>query len=54
MQAKRDDGAGFAAETGGAGQGLKNMQARSASIGGGLRVSSGPGLGTAVEVPLRA
>src|SRR5215207_1284105 len=50
----RDDGAGFAAETDGAGQGLKNMQARSASIGGGLRVSSRPGLGTAVEVTLRA
>jgi len=50
----RDDGEGFAAENDGAGQGLKNMQARSASIGGGLRVSSRPGLGTAVEVTLRA
>jgi signal transduction histidine kinase len=50
----RDDGAGFAGETDGAGQGLKNMQARSASIGGGLHVSSRPGLGTAVEVTLRA
>jgi signal transduction histidine kinase len=50
----RDDGAGFAAETDGAGQGIKNMQARSASIGGGLRVRSHPGLGTAVEVTLRA
>ena len=50
----RDDGAGFAAESDGAGQGLKNMQARSASIGGGFRVRSRPGLGTAVEVTLRA
>ena len=50
----RDDGAGFAAETDGAGQGLKNMQARSASIGGGLRIRSRPGLGTVVEVALRA
>jgi signal transduction histidine kinase len=50
----RDDGAGFAAETDGAGQGLRNMQSRSASIGGGFRVRSRPGLGTAVEVTLRA
>ena len=50
----RDDGAGFAEEADGAGQGLKNMEARSASIGGGLRIRSRPGLGTAVEVTLRA
>ena len=50
----RDDGAGFATETDGAGQGLKNMQTRSASIGGGFRIRSRPGLGTAVEVTLRA
>jgi signal transduction histidine kinase len=50
----RDEGTGFAAESDGAGQGLKNMQARSASIGGGLRIRSRPGLGTAVEVTLRA
>jgi signal transduction histidine kinase len=50
----RDDGAGFVAETDEAGQGLKNMKARSASIGGGFRVRSRPGLGTAVEVTLRA
>ena len=50
----RDDGAGFAQETDGAGQGLKNMEARSASIGGGFRVRSRPGLGTAVEITLRA
>jgi signal transduction histidine kinase len=50
----RDDGAGFAGETDGAGQGLENMKARSASIGGGFRIRSRPGLGTAVEVTLRA
>jgi two-component system nitrate/nitrite sensor histidine kinase NarX len=50
----RDDGTGLAAETDGAGQGLKNMRARCASIGGGFRVRSRPGLGTAVEVTLRA
>src|SRR5829696_9381620 len=50
----RDDGAGFEPETDGAGQGLRNMRARSASIGGGFRVRSRPGLGTAVEVTLRA
>jgi signal transduction histidine kinase len=50
----RDDGAGFEEESDGAGQGLKNMQARSASIGGGFSVRSRPGLGTAVEVTLRA
>ena len=50
----RDDGAGFAPATDGAGQGLRNMEARSASIGGGFRIRSRPGLGTAVEVTLRA
>jgi signal transduction histidine kinase len=50
----RDDGTGLPAETDGAGQGLENMRARCASIGGGFRVRSRPGLGTAVEVTLRA
>jgi signal transduction histidine kinase len=50
----RDDGAGFEGETDAAGQGLKNMKTRSASIGGGFRIRSQPGLGTAVEVTLRA
>jgi signal transduction histidine kinase len=49
----RDDGDGFDAEGDGAGQGLKNMQVRSASIGGGFRIRSRPGSGTAVEVTLR-
>jgi signal transduction histidine kinase len=50
----RDDGAGFEGELDAAGQGLKNMEARSASIGGAFRLRSQPGLGTAVEVTLRA
>jgi signal transduction histidine kinase len=49
----RDDGAGFEGRTDDAGQGLRNMRARSASIGGGLRIRSRPGAGTAVEVTLR-
>src|SRR5207247_1949557 len=32
----------------------RNMRARSASIGGGFRLRSGPGRGTALEVVLRA
>jgi signal transduction histidine kinase len=49
-----DDGTGFDDETVSAGQGLKNMRARSASIGGGFRLRSEPGRGTALEVVLRA
>jgi signal transduction histidine kinase len=49
-----DDGSGFDDETVAAGQGLRNMKARSASIGGGFRVRSQPGQGTALEVVLRA
>jgi signal transduction histidine kinase len=49
-----DDGSGFDDETVSAGQGLRNMKARSASIGGGFRVRSQPGHGTALEVVLRA
>jgi signal transduction histidine kinase len=49
-----DDGSGFDDETVSAGQGLKNMEARSASIGGGFRLRSEPGRGTALEVVLRA
>jgi signal transduction histidine kinase len=50
----RDDGQGFEAATDAAGQGLKNMRARTASIGGDFRLQSRPGRGTAVEVTLRA
>jgi signal transduction histidine kinase len=49
-----DDGSGFDEQAIAAGQGLKNMRARAASIGGGFRLSSAPGRGTALEVVLRA
>jgi hypothetical protein len=49
-----DDGSGFDEREIAAGQGLKNMRARAASIGGGFRLTSTPGRGTALEVVLRA
>jgi hypothetical protein len=49
-----DDGDGFDEAEIAAGQGLKNMRARAASIGGGFRLVSAPGRGTALEVVLRA
>jgi signal transduction histidine kinase len=49
-----DDGSGFDEDGIAAGQGLKNMRARAASIGGGFRLVSTPGRGTALEVVLRA
>jgi signal transduction histidine kinase len=49
-----DDGAGFEEEAVSAGQGLRNMRARATSIGGGFRLLSAPGRGTALEVTLRA
>jgi signal transduction histidine kinase len=49
-----DDGEGFPTETVTAGQGLRNMRERASSIEGGLSVRSTPGLGTALEVVLRA
>src|SRR5918911_513846 len=49
-----DDGAGFDDEAVAAGQGLRNMRARTASIGGGFRLRTRPGRGTALEVVLRA
>ena len=49
-----DDGTGFDEETVASGQGLRNMRARTASIGGGFRLRSEPGRGTALEVVLRA
>ena len=49
-----DDGSGFDEHEIAAGQGLKNMRARAASIGGGFRLTSAPGRGTALEVVLRA
>jgi signal transduction histidine kinase len=50
----RDDGVGFDGEVDGAGQGMKNMRARAASIGGHFSIASAPGHGTALEVVLRA
>jgi signal transduction histidine kinase len=49
-----DDGEGFDEAEIAPGQGLKNMRARAASIGGGFRLRSAPGRGTALEVVLRA
>jgi signal transduction histidine kinase len=49
----RDDGAGFDGESSPAGQGLKNIRSRAASIEGGFTVTSRPGWGTALEVVLR-
>ena len=48
-----DDGAGFEGESDGAGQGLRNIRERAASIEGGFRLRTRPGLGTALEVTLR-
>lgn len=50
----RDDGVGFDGEEVAAGQGMKNMRRRAATIDGGFSLRSRPGLGTAVEVTLRA
>jgi signal transduction histidine kinase len=49
-----DDGEGFPLEVATAGQGLRNMRDRASSIEGGLSVRSTPGLGTSLEVVLRA
>ena len=48
-----DDGAGIDVEDPGAGQGLKNMRSRAASIEGVLSLKSSPGKGTSIEVVLR-
>jgi signal transduction histidine kinase len=50
----RDDGAGFDGDTDPAGQGLRNLRARAAAIGGVFSLRSIPGQGTALEVTLRA
>ncbi len=50
----RDNGVGFDGEEVGAGQGMKNMRLRAATIDGGFALRSRPGLGTAVEITLRA
>jgi signal transduction histidine kinase len=48
-----DDGTGFDGEVTAGGQGLRNIRARIASIGGGLDLRTSPGHGTALEVTLR-
>src|SRR6266536_2594164 len=48
-----DDGEGFDGESPAAGQGLKNIRARTKTIEGGFTLTSKPGLGTALEVVLR-
>ena len=50
----RDDGAGFERNGDGAGQGLRNIRARSAAIDGRFDVRSRPGAGTELVVTLRA
>jgi signal transduction histidine kinase len=50
----RDDGEGFDGEPTAAGQGLRNIRARTKSIEGGFTLTSRPGIGTALEVVLRA
>src|SRR5207237_7790316 len=50
----RDDGEGFDGQGTAAGQGLKNIRSRAASIEGGFKLTSRPGFGTALEVVLRA
>ena len=53
--AVRDDGGGFEQDGGaGAGQGLRNIRARSAAIEGAFDVRSAPGFGTELVVTLRA
>jgi signal transduction histidine kinase len=49
-----DDGAGFELDGEGAGQGLRNMRDRAATIGGAFSLRSTPGAGTALEIVLRA
>jgi len=49
-----DDGVGFDGAEAAAGQGLKNMRLRAKTIDGGFNLRSRPGLGTALEVVLRA
>ena len=50
----RDDGTGFDGQATEAGQGLKNIRARTQTIEGGFSLTSRPGFGTALEVVLRA
>jgi signal transduction histidine kinase len=49
-----DDGRGLDEEAEARGQGLRNIRARAAAIGGGLRLFTRPGGGTSLEVVLRS
>jgi len=49
-----DDGRGFDEGTDQPGHGLRNIRARAAAIGGGFRLATTPGGGTALEVVLRS
>jgi signal transduction histidine kinase len=49
-----DDGRGFDESSGQRGEGLRNMRARASAIGGGFRLATTPGGGTALEVVLRS
>jgi len=49
-----DDGEGFDRDDAEGGQGLRNIRARIASIGAALALRTSPGVGTALEVTLRA
>jgi signal transduction histidine kinase len=49
-----DDGRGFDESSDQPGHGLRNIRARAAAIGGGLRLATAPGGGTALEVVLRS
>ena len=48
-----DNGRGFASDGAGRGNGLRNMQTRAASVGGGVRITSSPGKGTTISLRLR-
>jgi signal transduction histidine kinase len=50
----QDDGAGLDGDADPAGQGIKNLRQRAATIGGVFSLRSAPGGGTALEVTLRA
>ena len=49
-----DDGRGFDERQARPGQGLRNIRARASAIGGGFRLATSPGGGTALEVVLRS
>jgi signal transduction histidine kinase len=49
-----DDGRGFDEDAAETGQGLRNIRARASAIGGGFRLATRPGGGTALEVVLRS